>query len=156
MNASCRCCLGVQGSETLWRAANNGLWLVHSRNCRPSRAYLKWRMAVKAASSSLSKAEYFHSVEDNFLEKKPSGRQPFTSRCCRTPPMWVSDASAVKNSSAWCSGCACGTASTRASLMAVKDTCMSVDHTRTFGLPLMPLGGAAECGLLRAETCGRS
>ena len=29
------------------------------------------------------KAEYLHSVEDNFLEKKPSGRQPFTSCCCR-------------------------------------------------------------------------
>ena len=53
-------------------------------------------------------------------------------------PMWVSDASVANDSSTWGSRCASGTASTRVSLMAVKDTCMSVDYTRTFGLPFSP------------------
>ena len=52
--------------------------------------------------------------------------------------MWVSDASVANDSSTWGSRCASGTASTRVSLMAVKDTCMSVDYTRTFGLPFSP------------------
>ena len=77
------------------------------------------------------KAEYLHSVEDNFLEKKPSGPQPLSSHCCRTPPMWASDASVANDSSPWGSRCASGTATTRAA----KDTCMSGDQTRTFRLP---------------------
>ena len=48
--------------------------------------------------------------------------------------MWVSDASVANDSSAWGSGCASGIASTRASLIAAKDTCTSVDHTKTFRL----------------------
>ena len=41
MKASRHCYLGVQGSETLWRATNSGLWSGHNWNWRPSKAYLK-------------------------------------------------------------------------------------------------------------------
>ena len=58
--------------------------------------------------------------------------------------MWVSEASVTNDSSACGRGCANGTVSTRAALMAVKDSCMAADHSRTFGLPLSaPVSGCS-------------
>ena len=45
------------------------------------------------ASSSLSKAEYFRSVSESFLEKKARGTQEPSRSCCRTEPTWESEAS---------------------------------------------------------------
>ena len=75
-------------------------------------------MDWKAAKSCQSKAEYLHSVADSFFEKKPRGRQPFTSYCWRTPPMWVSEAMVARGSR-----CASGVAAARAALMESKDCC---------------------------------
>jgi len=58
--ASCRWTLAVHGSETLYRACVSGLWSVRMWKRRPSSRYLMWRTLRKAASSSLSKAEYFN------------------------------------------------------------------------------------------------
>ncbi len=56
--ASCRWTQAVHGSETLYRACVSGLWSVRMWKRRPSSRYLMWQMLRKAASSSLSKAEY--------------------------------------------------------------------------------------------------
>ena len=59
--------------------------------------------------------------------------------------MWVSEALVASDSSAWGRGCANGTVSTKVALMAVKDSCMAADHSRTFGLPLSaPVSSVAE------------
>ena len=50
-----------------------GLWSVNKVNSLPSNRNLKWRMAEKAARSSLSKAEYLTSAEESFLDKMTLG-----------------------------------------------------------------------------------
>ena len=53
--------------------------------------------------------------------------------------MWVSKASVANDSLVCGRGCANGTVSTMAALMAMKDSCMAADHSRTSGLPLSAL-----------------
>ena len=70
----------------------------------PSSKILKCLMEQKAASSSLSKAEYLHSVSYSFLEKKPRGPHAPAICCCRTLPIWLSKALVARDSSAVGSG----------------------------------------------------
>ena len=81
ITASCRCCLPDNGAVTCVKAVTKGLWSVLRRKFRPSRSYRKWRMALKAANSSLSKVLYFSSAGDNFLLKKARGRHDLLSSC---------------------------------------------------------------------------
>src|SRR5450830_1372048 len=103
---SCRCWLPDNGAVTLVRAVTKGLWSVLRRKFRPSSRYRKWRMALKAANSSLSKVLYFSSAVDSFLLKKARGRQDPLSNCCKTPPTCVSEASTAKESNEFGLGCA--------------------------------------------------
>lgn len=74
----------------------SGLWSVYRVNVRPSRKCLKCLMALKAAKSSLSKALYFFSVSESFLEKNASGSQSLPMRCSSCAPTALLDASTVK------------------------------------------------------------
>src|SRR5450830_1977197 len=106
MTLSCRCCLPDNGGVTLVMAETNGLWSVLRRKFRPSSKYRKWRMALKAANSSLSNVLYFSSAVVNFLLKKARGLQDPLSNCCKTPPTCVSEASTAKESTEFGLGCA--------------------------------------------------
>ena len=71
----------------------NGLWSVNNVNCLPSNRNRKWQMAELAASSSLSKVEYWISGAESFLLKKANGTQDEEILCWRTVPTWVYEAS---------------------------------------------------------------
>ena len=63
-------------------------------------------MALKAASSSLSKAEYLACVGDSLAEKKAKGRQAQRHSCCSTAPTCDSEASTARARTALWLGCA--------------------------------------------------
>ena len=92
--ARCLCWRADQRGLLLNKAWVNGLWSVNTVNSLPCSMNLKWRTDENAARSSLSKAEYFSSASESFLEKKDIGDQDLSRSCCRrTAPMWVSEAS---------------------------------------------------------------
>ena len=101
-------------------------------NSLPSSMNLKWQIVEKAASSSLSKAEYLTSVFDNFLEKNDIKAHPPRSHCWRTPPIWESEASAAIETGAFGTGCMSTGTDIRADLEAEKDDNISGDQTNNF------------------------
>ncbi len=134
MYARWRCWRADCGGVTQVMAATSGLWSVRSWNCLPSNKNLKWRMVAKAASSSLSKVEYFASAGASFFEKKANGFQPLPTCCCRTPPTCESEALTERKSTAFGAGWQSGTAATRAALAATK-AASAGDQSRTLGDP---------------------
>ena len=84
----------------------------------------KWLMIGKKGKltglEEETKAEYLDSAEDNFLEKKARGDQDPWMRCCRTAPMWESDASTAKDTAAPGTGCVSTRTAVKRSLAAEK------------------------------------
>ncbi len=92
-------------------------------------------MAAKAAKSSLSKVEYFNSVELSFLLKKARGNQDPWVNCCKTPPTCVSDASTASDMTAPGVGCTSFVQFAKAALPEVKAASALSDHSNVLGLP---------------------
>jgi hypothetical protein len=65
---NCRCWQADQGGVVRNRAMTRGLWSVRRQKRPPSSRDLKCRTALKAASSSLSKVEYWVPAPYSFLE----------------------------------------------------------------------------------------
>src|SRR5450830_418974 len=95
--------------------------------------YRKWRMALKAANSSLSKVLYFSSAEDNFLLKKARGLHEPLSICCSTPPTWLSEASTDSDRIASGRGWTSAEHFVRAALAATKAASASCDQRMDLG-----------------------
>jgi hypothetical protein len=68
MKESCRCWRADQGGVVRNRDVTSGLWSVSRRKRRPSSRNLKCLTALKAASNSLSKVEYFAPAPISLLE----------------------------------------------------------------------------------------
>jgi hypothetical protein len=68
-------------------------------------------------------------------EKKPSGCQWSPDFCCMTPPIWVSEASVAKESSAFGEGCWNGTAATRRRLASWKASWVEAVHSNVLAPP---------------------
>src|SRR5450830_165094 len=140
MTLSCRCCLPDNGGVTLVMAETKGLWSELRRKFRPSSKYRKWRMALKAANSSLSKVLYFSSAVDSFLLKKASGRHDPLSNCCKTPQTCMSEASTAKESTAFGLGWAKVVQSCNAAFATPKAASASGVQSNCFGAPLLTSG----------------
>ena len=107
---------------------------------------LKWQIEAKAARISWSNVEYFCSVTNNFKEKNQKGCQPFTSFCCRMPPVCVSEVSVARESSTCKRGCAKRVAVTRVALMAINACCMSCSGpVQVRGATFVALSQRLEC-----------
>jgi hypothetical protein len=89
MNNSCRCWQADQDGVVQNKAVTRGLWSVRRRKRHPSNR--KWRIALKATSSSLLKVEYQLPTPDSFFEKKASGCQLSLAHCCRTLSLYTNE-----------------------------------------------------------------
>ena len=76
-----------------WKAKVSGLWSVRMVKCRASSKCRKYLTASYIACSSLSCALCFCCARLSFLEKKERGCQTYCTRCWRTAPMAVVEAS---------------------------------------------------------------
>ncbi len=74
-------------------------------------------------------------MSESLREKKPSGRQWSPDFCCMTPPIWASEASVAKESSAFGGGCWRGTAATRRRLAFWNASCAETVYSNFWAPP---------------------
>ena len=101
----------------------------------PSSMIWKWRIPMKHARSSRSKAEHLTWASSNFLEKKPSDSQPGDPARFygRQAPMCVAEASTARLSFAPWTGCASLVAEVSICLTSVKAASLSPFHSTAVG-----------------------
>ncbi len=68
-------------------------------------------------------------------EKKTSGRQWSPDFCCKTPPIWVSEASVAKESSVFGAGCWRGTAAAMRRFAFWNASCAETVHSNVLAPP---------------------
>jgi hypothetical protein len=78
------------------------------------------------------------------------------SSCCRTPPMWESDASTARERVAPGVGCESGTAATRAALTAENTSAAAADQSSDLGLPRSRSVSGLRSQKSSAETYGKN
>ena len=119
----------------------NGLWSVNNVNCLPSNRNRKWQMAELAASSSLSKVEYWISGAESFLLKKANGTQDEEILCWKTVPTWVYEASTASKIGAEGTGWSNLGTWSRADLVAEKDCSIAESQEKFFRDPFRAESG---------------
>jgi hypothetical protein len=89
-------------------------------------------------------------------EKKTSGRKWSPDFCCMTPPIWISEASVARESSAFGAGCWRGTAATRRRFAFWNASCAEMVHSNILVPPFRrSVKGFTICAI-RAENRGKS